>query len=686
MDRAAFLRSLNFLRPLPPGVWDSSIGNNDDEPYSGSTITPPTPSKNNSMMLFEESLFAVSIEPNIIAESGHQQTYGRKRGRGDDLPTTRQKGLAVGPAFFQDHSTETIKNAPDDNATPAKTTKVQDVMDVEPENDVQQENVDAGETDLKLQIQINSDPSICTFEAAIMKKLPSGLGGEPVQDSVFATPNGHRQATSHEMDSMESKALIFRFGNRFVFQVDESAIVELKYQPGRDGGLSGRDNSHANTDDGDGKNESPPPKRQRNGGDSASHTDKVPVKAKKLPPSLIIAFGSCTFRVFSLEDKSDNNVGSNTATDTDRIWGTLAKTVESVESRIMKARSVLMQNFEIENKEKKKHSPSSWKMAPPGSGLAFHSWPDSLESSSFHSKTLMKYKASTFLEEDWSCCLGKNQTIPSTLTSPQKSSSPSKTSSSGTHFEHGQNEHTPTKNGSSQSHPTKNVDIGKNDNDEENDAPNHESELTHESERHGKDDGVQLKENQASLFEETGRNGKNSEAMNSKCDKENGKQSHKGGASQLGDDEKKTGLDGMDADSENTNSHSWKDGIYNKYHLFETSANHMERAMDPATLSTQNQQNGASMSHLTLCAESLSSSYLTANEFMNTSQQCENDIEDVTSEMERVLEKMFPARGRKSNAVASGQSEDFQERIEELMTLRKEAVAAKFALLMTPKR
>eukprot|EP00578_Thalassiosira_sp_NH16_P011798 CAMPEP_0181126794 /NCGR_PEP_ID=MMETSP1071-20121207/27833_1 /TAXON_ID=35127 /ORGANISM="Thalassiosira sp., Strain NH16" /LENGTH=63 /DNA_ID=CAMNT_0023212447 /DNA_START=44 /DNA_END=231 /DNA_ORIENTATION=+ len=61
MDRAAFLRSLNFLRPLPPGVWDGNTsidGNNDGEdPYSGSTITPPTPSKNNAIMLFEESPF-----------------------------------------------------------------------------------------------------------------------------------------------------------------------------------------------------------------------------------------------------------------------------------------------------------------------------------------------------------------------------------------------------------------------------------------------------------------------------------------------------------------------------------------------------------------------------------------------------------------------------------------------------
>ena len=72
MDRAAFLRSLNFLRQLPPGVWDSGIeesGNNNNEegPYSGSTITPPTPSKNNAMMLFDDDsmMFVVSIEPHV---------------------------------------------------------------------------------------------------------------------------------------------------------------------------------------------------------------------------------------------------------------------------------------------------------------------------------------------------------------------------------------------------------------------------------------------------------------------------------------------------------------------------------------------------------------------------------------------------------------------------------------------
>ena len=142
--------------------------------------------------------------------------------------------------------------------------------------------------------------------------------------------------------------------------------------------------------------------------------------------------------------------------------------------------------------------------------------------------------------------------------------------------------------------------------------------------------------------------------------------------------------------NENSNSQSWKDDIYSKYQQFQKSTLYMEIAMDPAANTSQHDKKGANMSQpLTSCAETLSSSYLTAKEFMNTSQLCEEEIESSTTEMEGLLEKMFPARpvrGRNRNAVTLDQSEDCQSRIEELMKFRKEAVAAKFALLMTPKR
>lgn len=658
MDRAAFLRSLSFLRPLPPGAWDCNAGisngnNEDEEPYSGSTITPPTPSKNNAIMLFEESPFVVSIEPIVcsegITENGNnRQTSSsqRKRGRDDDeLPN---QGSTFGPAFFECHSSDgatSVKTA-DDTAT----AEVQDAMDVdEPDNNnaMQKESDDAGETDLM--IQINSDSSLCTFEAAILKKLPTG--------DVLTTPSGQLQATNG--GETESKSLIFRFGNHFVFQVDESAITELRYEPGEidEGG------SNAGDEAGD---EAPASKRQRNEGNGSSQTEKAPAKTKQLPSSLVIAFGSCNFRVFSLEGKPHIDIGSNDAADDDttrpssRIWGTLAKTVESVENRLMKARSVLLQHFEIERSRQ-----NVWKMAQPGSGVAFQLWPGSFEYSSFHSNALMN-KTTDFLEEDWAYCLGKKRPVEcqSTATSPQKSSSPSKGTSSSS-FEHGQKEQIPTKNenGSSQKGNTKSADTV------------HSSELTHESQQNedqdqnneddedrndedqndGEDeDFAKLKENLASSFDDVGENG----------------------------EQKKTEEDGEDNDG-SANSQPWRDDIFNKYHLFETSAAHIERAMPPASNSSSPHPHP----HLTFAAESLSSSYLTANEFMHASQHCENDVQNATSEMNKLLDKMFPARGRKSNdAATSDNSEDYQKRVEELMNLRREAVAAKLALLMTPKR
>mmetsp|Transcript_24805 Transcript_24805/g.53503 ORF Transcript_24805/g.53503 Transcript_24805/m.53503 type:complete len:715 (-) Transcript_24805:24-2168(-) len=714
MDRAAFLRSLNFLRPLPPGVWDSCLdGNNaEDDPYSGSTITPPTPSKtNNSIMLFEESLFVVSIEPKLRLSDGRKSgvaennggdiAFGRKRGRGDDAPAKLEGStISFGPAFFQDHSSTVTKNseATCDKATDAvetadATAQVQDA-DMDGDHDtIQQDDVDAEETDLKY--QINSDASLCTFEAVLMKKLPSALGdGEPVQDEgVFATPTGHRQGTGHDVNEVESKALIFRFGNRFAFQVDESAILELKYEPGHNEGVSG-DTEGGETNSKEIGKESPPSKKQRHEGGDPLPSDKTGIATKKLPPSLLISFSSCTLRVFSLED---TNYGSDNTADTtrpsSRIWGTLAKTAETVENCLMNTRSVLLQQFDIGNKERKHYqsgAPSAWKLAPPGSGLAFHSWPESIDNSSFHSNTL-KYQAPSFLEEDWPCCLGTKRTIecPSAASSPQKSSSPSKSGSSGTHFEHGQKEPSPGKNRSSQSHSAtaENGDIGKNDNDEKNDAANHSSELTHEFQQNEEDDGDKMIESQSSFFEEPRRNASDLEEKNNDSDMENNsKQSDKNGSNQLGDHKEKAGKDEMDMENTNTNQKSWKNGIYSKYHAFDESAIHMEKAMDAASVSSQRQKSEADMSSLTLCAESLSSSYLPVNEFMSASQRCENEIENTTSEMDIALEKMFPARGRKSNAITSDQSEGFQKRIEELMSLRKEAVAAKLALLMIPKR
>ena len=133
------------------------------------------------------------------------------------------------------------------------------------------------------------------------------------------------------------------------------------------------------------------------------------------------------------------------------------------------------------------------------------------------------------------------------------------------------------------------------------------------------------------------------------------------------------------------NQQSWTDEIRIKYRLFQLSAAHMELA-NPAASSSQRPGNFSVATHLTSCAESLASSYMSVEEFGERSRQFENDIGRATSAMETALGKMFPARGRKSNAAPAGRGADLLRTFEELMSSRKEAVAAKLALLMIPKR
>ena len=185
MDRASFLRSLNFLRPVKSEVWDTATTDNNNDisiDMSGSTITPPTPSKSNAMVLFqEESMFVVSIEPTIssdVATVDNCESDGmrKKRGRDDDMLSTKQDGstTTIGPAFF--HQDSTIKEL-SKSAKTTDTVNDGDKMDVD-DNTVTEQS--------KLKLQTNSDPSLCTFEAVIVKKLSSELGDE-------TTPNDKNQ-------------------------------------------------------------------------------------------------------------------------------------------------------------------------------------------------------------------------------------------------------------------------------------------------------------------------------------------------------------------------------------------------------------------------------------------------------------------------------------------------------------
>ena len=194
-------------------------------------------------------------------------------------------------------------------------------MDIDHDN-IQQDDSTAGGGKLKL--QINSDPSICTFEAVIMKILPSiELSG-----NWLSTPKQqNNQQDTSEVES--SKTLLFRFGGHFVFQVDETSILGVRYEPGSGNEVVSDKDINTNGE-GDEKKESPPSKRQRNEGDGSKSTDndlnsdKESAKIKNLPPSLAISFASCTLRVFSLQEIW---AGSNTTDDVDatrpssRIWG-----------------------------------------------------------------------------------------------------------------------------------------------------------------------------------------------------------------------------------------------------------------------------------------------------------------------------------------------------------------------------
>ncbi|KAL3766218.1 hypothetical protein ACHAW5_002564 [Stephanodiscus triporus] len=659
MDRAAFLRSLNFLRPLPPGVWDSSVasvdGKDDDEgAYSGSTIAPPTPSRDDNALLVLEGLpCVVSIEPTARYDNRFDDDGGndrrddasRKRVRGDDYSPDV---VASGPAFFK--------------RLPVVT------------------DADGGETDWNY--QVNSDPSLCTFEAAIVKKFSSGSALEEVRGGVLSTRDRYRQADEHDTTEVDSRSLLFRFGNRFVFHVDDSAILEIKYDPGSDGGSSGDDNPDTVGDQM--TNDSPPPKRHRSDDDGSPRAGNLCVIAKQLPPSLTISFGSCTFRVFSFDcGIIETAAAAETTRPSSRVWGTLAKPAETVEDRLVNARNFLIQQFEIDNRERKHRrdaAVSSWRMAPPGSGLAFHYWPESFQGS-FHSNT-QTYKSSCFVEEDWSCCLGgKLGTTESAsdASSPQKSSSPSKSGSSSTNFEHGQKEQAQLMNGSETGNS------GKHQNDEERGVCHQTSYLLHGS-KNNDDDGYggELSKIQSSSPRMPGNNDREDDTNNKECNTENGRRNNH---SDLNDYNKnKAEEEEIDMENEGANKQLWKDKICNKYYLFRSSAVQMELA-NPAAVSSPHPGNISAVAHnITSCAESLSSSYLSIEEFKERSRQFEDDIGHATSEMEMVLEKMFPARGRKSSAAPIGQSTDLVRKIAELMSSRKEAVAAKLALLMIPKR
>lgn len=710
MDRASFLRSLNFLRPLHSSVWDSSTSGDsadqeEEDPYSGSTITPPTPSKNNAIMILQDSLFVVSLEPSV--SHGHDDKRGKsssaetgghhddindigeaasssstkhgaklmarkkKHDRDDDIMDmpTKSEYNTVGPAFFHtdiDNKIASITQFDHADQTAANQTGAR--MDIDEDVDCEGEEEEEEEkSDLRRkQHRINSDPSLCTFEAAIIKKLPCMLlGGDTVCSGIGkkkddgSTPNKHD--TSDELSNgLESKILLFRFGGRFVFQANETAILDVKYQAGDSqeeyssvakDGLDG--NNHKEGHDKEG---SPPLKRQRiDEGDGIFIYKVSKAKTKKLPPSLIIKFDSCILRIFSSEDSNTSNGSCNDERPSSRIWETLASAEATAESRLMNARKVLQQQFDqIDNNRE-----TFW------SGI--------FEDSSFHAAASNK---SSHLDEKWSSCLGTSRIIECKSKQP---SSPQKSSGSSS-FEHGQKDKPPsllTKNGSSSQSQSSKNDANDKNNISTNDASVAHESLRNEEEKEDEDGVDSIPEIQYSMS-----NGSMSSKLEAKNDDGHTADKETKQSGTCVHHEKKSEEDYTASEDKASDQELWKDRLYESYHQSEMSAIHMEKALK------YKENNMSSNFCLTHCAESLASSYLTANELMGASQQCENEIQNTTTEMENVLDTMFPARGKKAVGDTDDHenNEDLQRRMEELVALRREAVASKFALLMTPKR
>ncbi|KAL7441591.1 hypothetical protein ACHAXH_010024 [Discostella pseudostelligera] len=656
MDRAAFLRASNYLIPLPPRVWESAVGgtshddgNNNDEVYSGSTITPPTPSRHTiaTLRLFNDLNCVVSIETSVFLKEDEV-------GEGDST------------------------NNNDDGGNSSRTTKG---------NNYRRD-------------QINSDPSLCTFEAAIVQEDALSLfSNYPEERSKKIDYHD----TMIEIRESKRKVLLFRFGHRFVFRVDDSAIVEIRYEPGSDL------DDYTTIDNQNGDDKSPLSKRQKldSGRPSSTAAENGSAKTttrRQLPPSMLVSFYTCSFRVFSLDKQ---NVGSSKSIDvtmedmnrpSSRIWSTLKPKVAetSVENTLMNSRSVLLQHFDIANNQRRGRPgcPKLWKMAPPGSGLAFHTWPEeSFDGSRLHQATTLS-KAScendNFLSEGWDRCLdmGNQEMVecPSSVTtSPRKSGSASKSSGSSTHFEHGQKELIPTSS-LSQSQSTKSaVESSAGTKERASASDQLSSELSHETKQCDDDEGGgdgKPNGSQPSTVHEMGNNLVASEKTNNDvCTNENGEENH-GGTSQIENGTTRRGEEDMDFDQKGANQHQlWKDELCKKYKSYDQSATHMDKAMEAKTFAVSTQ-------HLTSCADSLSASYLSINEFTTRSQECEDDVNRISTELESVLDMMFPARGgRKSNeALTYEKSREFQLKIEELVSLRKEAVAEKLALLLMPKR
>lgn len=631
MDRVAFLRSLPYLRQLDPEIWAAATatGSGNDESqeiYSGSTVTPPTPSKNKSLLLFEESA-VVSIEPRIVGaqkesnkatnnEDGDEIMHMdvcRKRGRSDlDVmaPTNVSYNFSA-PAFFHQYKFNT---------------KESDVA-----NNLETNHVEQKKDDFQ---SINNDPALCSFEAAIIRHNTNPLGSPGKQDG------------EEKCDDDISNWLLFRFGCRFVYLVDQNAIINVTCCP--------------STDEKDGSAEckdaiqSPPMKRQKNANAEGETAQTASTNAEQVtrPASLLVSFPFCSFRMFSLQTKNDESAQEGT----NGTRSFLLKTVMTAEERLMKARSMLLKHFVLDDEMEKlqNRSVSREMMSSGRSSSMHHDFEDEAAIVNSSAPPFLVSQTSRFLDEDWSFCVDDNKTLScaSLPSSPQKKISPSKEGSSSAKdsssspFENGQKVNIPEKQSS---------------------------------------DSLKEDEEERRSDTEYANGGDDLEEGDKKTDSEK-EEVHNDDA---GDEEisltEKKEIQDTGIETENGEEYSWQHELLNKRCSFDASWSSVQKTMHNISTHTQTMQDGK-VSNLTRAAQLLSLSYLSPQELVDMKSQSEDNITAATTGIEKEIERIFPGRGSRKPTGKPTDLGKFREKIEHLLRLRKESVDAKIALLLTPKR
>jgi hypothetical protein len=137
--------------------------------------------------------------------------------------------------------------------------------------------------------RLNNDPSICSFQVAIVKRKV--LSASLQKKDIMTTPDKSDIYMEVDDDGIDFNkyALLFRFGNYFVFEADAASLT-VEYFAKEDTNEGHKQEEETS------KDEEHQSKRQK------TEHDKVDTSTEGTQPaSLCISFSSCTFRVFSVQ-------------------------------------------------------------------------------------------------------------------------------------------------------------------------------------------------------------------------------------------------------------------------------------------------------------------------------------------------------------------------------------------------